>query len=166
MAVNLQVYFRNSFYKFICCAFPIDLFFLGEYWRTPFMTKIKLNIGSGKWVGVRGFSKVVATFNHVGWSFNHFMATTGCVWIIPSFWIWGYVLFVEHISCVITNCDQHQWVIPSLSIALEALLEENINRKLLFLYISVRFVLQNLTIPCYFPYIIFYRYLFSNGKST
>ena len=58
----------------------------------------------------------------------------GGVWIIPSFRIWGYVLYVEHILCVITNCGQHQWAIPSLfSIALEALLEENITRKLLSL---------------------------------
>ena len=40
-----------------------------------------------KWVGVGGFSKVVATFNHVGGSFNQFMATTRDVWIIPSFQI-------------------------------------------------------------------------------
>ena len=40
-------------------------------------------------------------FNHVGRSFNLFMATTGDVWI-PSFRIWGYV-HVEHISCVITT---------------------------------------------------------------
>ena len=70
------------------------------------------------WVGFGGFSKVVATFNHMGRSFNLFMATTGDVWIIPSFRVWGYV-HVEHISCVITNCAQHQWVILSpLSIAL------------------------------------------------
>ena len=31
-----------------------------------------------------------------------------------SFWIWDYVLHVEHISCVIMNCGQHQWTIPSL----------------------------------------------------
>ena len=69
--------------------------------------------------GVGGCSKVVATFCHVGGSFNLFMATTGDVWIISSFWIWDYVLHVEHVSCVITNCDQHQWVIPSpLSLAL------------------------------------------------
>ena len=36
-----------------------------------------------------------------------FIATTGDVWIIPSFRIWSYVLHVEHISCVITNCGQH-----------------------------------------------------------
>ena len=82
--------------------------------------------------GWRSISWVVATFNHVGGSFNLSMAATGGVWIIPSFRIWGYVLHVEHISCVITNCGQHQWVIPSLfSIALEDILEENITRKLL-----------------------------------
>ena len=64
-------------------------------------------------VGVGGFSKVVGTLGHVHGSFNRFMATTGDFWIIPSFQIWGYVLHVEHVSCVITNCCQHQWVIPS-----------------------------------------------------
>ena len=54
--------------------------------------------------GWRSISWVVATFNHVGGSFNLLMAATGDVWIIPSFRIWGYVLHVEHISCVITNC--------------------------------------------------------------
>ena len=74
--------------------------------------------GGGGGGGGGGFSKVVATFN-LGGSFNLFMATTGEFWIIPSFWIWGYVLHVEHISCVIINNDQHQWVIPfPLSIAL------------------------------------------------
>ena len=74
------------------------------------------------WCGAQGWrsiSWVVATFNHVGGSFNLSMAATGDVWIIPSFRIWGYVLHVEHISCVITNCGQLQWAIPSLfSIAL------------------------------------------------
>ena len=55
------------------------------------------------WVRVGGFSKVVATFNHMGGSFNLFMATTGYVWIIPSCRIWVYVLHVEHISC------HHEW---------------------------------------------------------
>ena len=73
----------------------------------------------------------------VGWACNLFLrwcpplimwagplilssTATGDVWIIPSFGIWGYVLHVEHISCVITNCHQHQWVSPSFSIALTA----------------------------------------------
>ena len=85
-----------------------------------------------RWVGVEGFSNVVATVNHVGRSFNLFMATTGDVWIIPCFPIWDYVLHVEHISCVIPNYGQHQWAIPSpLSIFLYALLEENTIGKLL-----------------------------------
>ena len=62
--------------------------------------------------GVGGLSKVVH-FNHVGRSFNTFMATIVDVWIIPSFQIWGYVLYVECISCVITNYGQHHWVIPA-----------------------------------------------------
>ena len=35
--------------------------------------------------GVGGFSKVVATFNHVGGYLSLLMATIGDVWIIPSF---------------------------------------------------------------------------------
>ena len=69
--------------------------------------------------GWRSISWVVAFFSHVGGSFNLLMTVTGDVWIIPSIRIWGYLLHVEHISCVITNCGQHQWAIPSLfSIAL------------------------------------------------
>ena len=71
----------------------------------------------------------------VGGSFNLFLATTGDVWIIPSFRIWDYVMHVEHVSCVITNCGQHQWVIPSLW----ALLEENTSRKLLSLSLDLFF---------------------------
>ena len=117
----------------------------------------------------------MATFNiqRVDGSFKLFMATTRGVWIIPSFQIWVYVLHVEHISCVIMKCGQHQWAIPSLfSIVLEALLEKNITRKLLSLswkkhYQKITiaifsFVLQNCTIPGYFPYIPFYRYIFSS----
>ena len=50
------------------------------------------------------------------WFILNNKATTGNVWIIQSF---RYVLHVEAISCVITNCGQNQWVIPfPLSIAL------------------------------------------------
>ena len=44
----------------------------------------------------------------VGVSFNLFMATTGDVWMISFFRIWDYVLHVERVSCVITNCGQYQ----------------------------------------------------------
>ena len=61
------------------------------------------------------------------------MAITGDVWLIPSFRIWGYMLHVEHISCVITNCGQYQWVIPSpLPIALKVA-EDDIAFKLAIL---------------------------------
>ena len=56
---------------------------------------------------------------YVGGSLIRLMATIGDVWIVPSFRIWDYVLHVVDISCVITNCGQHQWVIPThLSIPL------------------------------------------------
>ena len=64
--------------------------------------------------GWRSISWLAATFNRVGGSFNLLMAATGDVWIIPSFRIWAYGLHVMRISCVITNCGQHQWAIPSL----------------------------------------------------
>ena len=68
---------------------------------------------------------------HMG-GFNILSATTGDVSIIPSIRIWGYVLHVERVSCVMTNCGQHHWVIPSrFLITLEALREENITRRLL-----------------------------------
>ena len=113
--------------------------------------------------GGGGFSKLVAAFNHVGKSLNLFMATTGGVWIILSFGIWGYVLYVEQISCVITNCDQHQWAIPSLfSIALEALREENIIRKLLSLSWDLFFkiLLFQVTFLIFFSIAIFSPYIF------
>ena len=68
---------------------------------------------SFKWVRVLGFSKVVATFDYLGGSFNLLMATTRDVWIILSFRIWGYVLHVQHVSYFVTNCGKHQWVIIS-----------------------------------------------------
>ena len=50
------------------------------------------------------------------------------------------ILHVEHVSCVIMNCGQQQWVIPSpISIAPKALLEENITRKLLSLSLDLFF---------------------------
>ena len=87
--------------------------------------------------------------------------TTKDMWIIPSFRIWGYVLHVDPISCVITNYGQHQWVIPShLSIALEALLEENTTRKLLSLSLDLFFkiLLFQVAFLIFFSIAIFYPY--------
>ena len=76
--------------------------------------------------------------------------TTRCVLIIPSFRNWSFVLHVKHVSCVIANYGHHQRAnaYSSVNIALQALLE---------------LVLQNFLIPGYFPYILFYRYLFSTA---
>ena len=120
-----------------------------------------------EWVGVGGFSKVVATFGHVGVSFDLFMATTGDVWIIPSFRIWDYVLHVEHVSCVMTNCGQHQWVIPSpLSIAhYYTLLEENTSRKLLSLSLDLLFkiLLFQVAFLIFFSIVVFSPYFLLIG---
>ena len=98
------------------------------------------------------------------------MATTGGVWIIPSFRIWGYVLYViEHISCVIKNCGQHQWAIPSLfSTALEALQEENITRKLLSLSLDLFFKISlfQVTFLIFFSIAVFSPYFLLIGCVT
>ena len=110
--------------------------------------------------GWRSISWVVATFNHVGRSFNLSMAATGDnKIIIPSFGIWGYVLHVEHISCVITNCGQLQWSHPFsfLNSSLGLAGEKHYQKITIPIF---RLVLQNFAIPGYFPYILFYCYLF------
>ena len=64
------------------------------------------------------------------------------------------MLYIEHISWIITNCGQYEWVIPSrFSITLQALLEKNTTRKLLFLYSGVSFKI--LLFPGCFPLTIF-----------
>ena len=86
---------------------------------SPHRNRVVVDVHWRSAQGWRYISWVVATFSHVGGSFNLSMAATGDVWIIPFYRMWGYVLHVEHISCVITNCGQLQWAIPSLfSIAL------------------------------------------------
>ena len=111
------------------------------------------------WVGVGGFSKLKITFNHIGGSFNLFMATIGDVWIIPSFWILDYVLHVKYVSCVITNCGN----ISESSLLLNSSLGFAWGKHYQKITIPkvFRFVLQNFAIPRSFPYVIFYRYLFS-----
>ena len=104
-------------------------------------------------------TKVVATFNHVGGSLNIFMATTGGVWMIPSFRIWGYVLHVEHFMC------HHKLWPTSVGHPFSLLnsswgLIEGKHYQTITITIF-RFVFQNITISDYFPYIIFYHYLFS-----
>ena len=92
-------------------------------------------------VGGCGVSKTV--HGHFG-SFNLFKCHhRGDVWIIP-YLIRGNMLHIEHISCVITDCDQHQWVIPfPPSISLLCLAGVNQYQRITI----VRIVFQKLALP-------------------
>ena len=96
--------------------------------HTPYLTIFSHSVccvcvcvPGGGWVGGCGVSKTMR--GHLG-SFSLFKCHhRGDVWIIP-YLIRGNMLHVEHISCVITDCDQQQWVIPfPLSISLYVLLK-------------------------------------------
>ena len=97
---------------------------------------------------------------------NLFMATTpGCL-NIPSFRIWGYVLHVKHITCVITNCGQHYRAIPLLfSKDVKVLLEENITGKLLYLSLDLflKILLFQVTFLIFFSSAIFSPYYLPVG---
>ena len=77
-------------------------------------------------------------------------STTNYVWIITSLHVLDYLLSMEHISCVIANCGQHQWV---------SLAGGKHDQKITVLIII--FFLQKFGLPGCFPYILFYCYLFS-----
>ena len=47
------------------------------------------------------------------WAGLLIFSSTTINWIIPCFWNSGCILHVEHVSCVVTNFGQHQWVIRS-----------------------------------------------------
>ena len=130
---------------------------------------LSVNCYIGWWlvhrVGLGAFLKC-GPLQPCGRSFNLFMATIAGFWIIPSFRILGNVLHTEHISCVIMNCGQYQWAIPSLfSIALEAILEENITRKLLSQYLDSFFkiLIFQVTFLIFFSMAIFSPYFLQVG---
>ena len=95
------------------------------------------------------------------WHYDDFpSATTGDVRIIPSFQIWGYELHVEHISCVFTNCGQHQIVIPSLFLnsSLDFTGGKHDQKTTLPKF---RHVLPTFALRGCFPYILFFKAIFS-----
>ena len=104
-----------------------------------------------------GGSKVVATFNHVGGSFNLFMATTGDVWIIPSF---------SNLELCAARCMCHHELWPtsvshpfsSLNSSLGFAGGKHYQKNTIPIF---RLILQNFAFPGCFPYILFYCYLFS-----
>ena len=107
---------------------------------------------------LEGFSKAVATFNHVGGSFNLFMATTGDVSIIP---------FSNLALCAVCSahfrCHHELWptsVSHPFSSLSSSLCFAGGKRCQKFTIPIFRLVLRYFAIPCYFPYSIFCRYFF------
>ena len=90
--------------------------------------------------GVESFSKAGVTFSHVGGPFNLSVPPLGMS-------EWSHLFEIGVMCCMLSpfhvsswNDGLHHWVIPSpLSIALEALLQENITRKLLSLSLDLFF---------------------------
>ena len=128
------------------------------------------------WPSLSGSAHGQKVWNHLVWSSTAAMTslcshTNGIKQRYPTCWLcqynrfmidlqsntliihlqWDYVLHVEHISGVFTNCGQHQRAILSL--------EEKHYQKITIPIF--RDVLQNFAIPGYFPHILFYCYLFS-----
>ena len=122
----------------------------------PFVTHLGHVSTYGVWMGVVDFSKVVTTFNYVSGFFNIFMATTGDVWITPSFRIWGYVLHVEqHVSSrIVANISEwsllfSQWLFGP---CWRKQLPENY-------YPYFRQVIPNFAFQGFIPCILFYPYI-------
>ena len=111
-----------------------------------------------------GLPKVVATFNYVGGSCNLFMATTGGVWIIPSFRIWCCMLSTFHVASRFVASISGPSLLFFL-IALEALLEEIIARKLLSLSLDLFFkiLLFQVTFLIFFSRAVFSPYFLLVG---
>ena len=110
------------------------------------------------WVVVGGFSKVVATFNHVGGSLNLFIATIGDVWIIPFFSNLGlcaacWARFMCHHELWPTSVN-HPF--SSLNSSLDFAGGKHYQKMTIPVF---RLVHQNFAIPGCFPYILFYRYI-------
>ena len=81
---------------------------------------LTLEIWQWQWLGVGGLFLRCGSPS-ILWAgpFIFSSTTTGDVWTIPLFEFGVmHMLHVEHISCIITNCGQHKWVIPSLWIGL------------------------------------------------
>ena len=132
-----------------------------------FNTTKRQFLTSMTWVAVGCFSKVVATFNQVGGSFNLFMAIIGDVWIIPPFRIWSYHgwpstqpnriahnLAAHHRAAHNPADNPFSFLNSSLGFAGGKYYQKII--------IPVfRLVLLNFAIPGNFPHILFYSYIFS-----
>ena len=90
--------------------------------------------------------------------------STGDVWIFPSSQIWGYMLYVEYISCVVTHESWPTSVSHSFS-SLNSSLGLAGGKHYYKTIIHMFRLLQNLAIPSCFPCILFYNCLFSLHSS-
>ena len=110
--------------------------------------------------GWRSISWVVATFNHVGGSFNLSMTATGDVWISPSFFNLGLcAAWWAHFMChqeLWPTSVSHPFSFLNSSLGLAG--EKHYQKITIPIF---RLVLQNFALPGYFHYILFYCYLFS-----
>ena len=105
--------------------------------------------------GGGGFSKVVATFNHVGGSFNLSMATSGAVWIIPGLCVVCWAHFMCHHELWPTSV-RHPFYFLNSSWCLTG--GKHYQKITIAIF---KIVLQKFTIPGYFPYILFFSCYFS-----
>ena len=76
-----------------------------QIWQPELGYLLMQQIFLSQQMGVGG-GVLVVTINQVCGSFYLSNATTGDVWIIPSFRIWGYVLHAEHFS---------SWIVANIS---------------------------------------------------
>ena len=111
------------------------------------------------WVGFGGFSKVLATFIHVGGSFNFYGHHWGCL-NNPIFSNLGLcVVCWAHFMChheLWPTSVGHPFSFLNSSWGLTG------GKHYMKITVAIfRFVFQSFTIPGYFPYILFYSCLFS-----
>ena len=109
-----------------------------------------------------GFSKVVATFNHVGGSFNLFMATTRG-YLNPSFWILGlcaacWARFMCHHELWPTSVSHPFSLNSYLGFA-----AGNTTRKLLTISLDLFFKILPVAFLIFFAFTIWYPYFLLVG---
>ena len=127
-------------------------------WALYILFKFVKSLIKHLWVGFGGFSKVVATFNHVGESFNLLWPPPGCL-NNPIFSNLGlcaacWARFMCHHELWPTSVS-HPFSSSNSSLGFAG--GKHYQKITIPIF---RPVFQNFAIPGYFPYILFYRYLF------
>ena len=105
------------------------------------------------WMGVGGFSKVVATFNHIGGSINLIMSEYSNLFEFRVMWCICWAHFMCQYELWPTSVSHTFSFLNSSWCLAGGKHYQKITIPIL------RLVLQNFAIPGYFPYILFYCYL-------